>query len=179
MSQLDQILTEARAQPLVFDNVCPEFCGDLAQIIVNHMETSRGRSGAGSLNRNGWKSTEDFLQWNYEAVQTLRQTLTATLGIEPTKSWAMVNRLGSEHPRHQHRNARLSGVFYVQAGEPLAPTVFECPCDGRPARGPARFDMNVDPHPGRLVMCRGETWHTVRRYDGDIPRITVAFDVGR
>jgi hypothetical protein len=183
MTQIGQILAEARAQPLVFDNVCPELCPDLTQIILTHMQADRGRR-TGSLNKGGWKSTEDFFLWPYEAVQTLRQTIAASIGVDPSIAWAMVNGTiitpeGSSHPRHQHRNAKLSGVFYVQAGDPLSPTVFECPCDGMPARGAQRFDMEVDPHPGRMVLCRGETWHQVRRYAGEYPRITVAFDVRR
>jgi hypothetical protein len=92
-------------------------------------------------------------------------------------AWAMVNRAGSHHPRHQHRIATLSGVYYVTAGSPdaITPTVFECPCDGRGDP----YELEVDPHPGRLVVCRGEMWHWVRPYPGELPRITVAFDVRR
>jgi hypothetical protein len=113
-------------------------------------------------------------------VQGIRQTISEMVGRLPI-AWAMVNRAGSYHPRHQHRAAILSGVYYVTAGsaDAITPTVFECPCDGRSARGRDSYELEVEPHPGRLVVCRGETWHRVDRYMGDLPRITVAFDVRR
>lgn len=97
------------------------------------------------------------------------------VGARSPIAWAMVNRAGSHHPRHQHRIATLSGVYYVAAGSPATPTVYECPCDGRPKD----YELEVEPHPGRLVISRGETWHRLPSYTGDLPRITIAFDVRR
>ncbi len=90
-----------------------------------------------------------------------------------------MNRGGSQHPRHQHRIATLVGVYYVTAGslDMLTPTIFECPCD--PPRGGPRYELAIEPHPGRLVLCRGEMWHRVPIYAGELPRITIAFDVRR
>jgi hypothetical protein len=84
----------------------------------------------------------------------------------------MVNRAGSHHPRHQHRAAILTGLFYVTAGneEQATPTIFEC-ADGS--------ELEVEPHPGRLVISRGEAWHRVPPVIGDEPRITIAFDLRR
>src|SRR4029077_11198163 len=102
-------------------------------------------------------------------------------GARSLVGWAMVNRAGSQHPRHQHRMASLTGVYYVAAGnlEAVTPTGFECPCDSRLLPGSPRFALEVDPHPGRLVVSRGETWHWVPACVGDQPRITIAFDVRR
>jgi hypothetical protein len=173
---LKQLVAECRDQPVVMDNVRPELCEQLAQIILHRMQNDRGRR-AGSLNVGGWKSGEDFFSWSDVSVQELRQTIAELIGARAPIAWAMVNRAGSHHPRHQHRIATLSGVYYVDAGngDPLTPTVFECPCDGRPKRS----TLEVEPHPGRLVVCRGETWHFVPKYTGDQPRITIAFDVRR
>jgi hypothetical protein len=171
-----QLVTECRDQPVIFDDVRPELCAALAQIILYRMQNDRGRR-TGSLNVGGWKSGEDFFSWSDQPVQELRATIAELTGARSPIAWAMVNRAGSHHPRHQHRVASLSGVYYVDAGngDPLTPTVFECPCDGRPTR----TKMEVEPHPGRLVVCRGTTWHYVPPYTGDLPRITVAFDVRR
>ena len=173
---LKQLVAECRDQPVVFDNVRPELCAQLAQIVLHRMQNDRGRR-TGSLNVGGWKSGEDFFSWRDEAVQELRQTIAELVGAKAPVAWAMVNRAGSHHPRHQHRIAILSGVYYVDAGsgDPLTPTVFECPCDGRPKR----HEVEVEPHPGRLVICRGETWHFLPKYMGDLPRITIAFDIRR
>ena len=173
---LMQLVAQCSDQPIVFDGVCSELCTALEQVILDRMRRDRGRK-TGSLNVGGWKSGEDFFSWPDAPVQELRQTIADLVGARSPIAWAMVNRASSHHPRHQHRIASLSGVYYVDAGngDPLTPTVFECPCDGRPTRS----KMEVEPHPGRLVVCCGATWHYVPVYVGDLPRITIAFDVRR
>ena len=176
LTPLAQIVAQCRDKPLVFDGICSDLCPALEQVILDRMQNDRGRK-VGSINIGGWKSGEDFFTWADPAVQALRQTIVELVGARSPIAWAMVNRAGSHHPRHQHRIAILSGVYYVTAGsqDALTPTVFECPCDGRPTRS----KLEVEPHPGRLVVSRGQTWHFVPKYFGEAPRITVAFDVRR
>jgi len=173
---LRQIVAQCSDQPIVFDDVCAELCATLEQVILGRMQRDRGRK-TGSLNVGGWKSGEDFFSWPDAAVQELRQVIVEMVGARSPIAWAMVNRAGSHHPRHQHRIAILSGVYYVTAGsqDAITPTVFECPCDGRPKR----YELEVEPHPGRFVVCRGATWHHLPPYTGELPRITIAFDVRR
>lgn len=162
-----ELLASCRAEPLVFDNVLAELCPALEQIILDRMTTRSTKS----LNVGGWKSGEDFFSWPFDEVQQLRQLIATETGSSRPVAWAMVNRMGSRHPRHQHRAAVLTGVYYVTAGseDAITPTIFECPGG----------NLEVEPHPGRLVICRGETWHSVPPYPGDLPRITIAFDVRR
>jgi hypothetical protein len=171
-----QIVARCRAEPLVFDGIIPEICPALEQVILHRMQTNRSTK---SLNVGGWKSTEDFFSWPEAAVQELRQQIVAEMGASRLVGWAMVNRAGSHHPRHQHRVAVLTGIYYVTAGseDAIIPTIFECEGDAR--GGSARHELEVEPHPGRLVICRGETWHRVPIYPGELPRITIAFDVRR
>lgn len=175
-----QLASECRDGPLIFDDVLPDLCPALGQVILHRMARS-GRTKTGSINVGGWKSAEDFFNWPDDPVQQLRQVIAQLVGARSPVGWAMVNRAGSRHPRHQHRAAIISGVYYVAAGSPdaITPTVFECPCDGRPIRPSDRYELEVEPHPGRIVLCRGETWHRVPIYSGDLPRITVAFDIRR
>jgi hypothetical protein len=158
------------SRPVVYDGVRPDLCPALEQIILGRMQRARGRK-VGSINVGGWKSGEDFFAWPDEAVQTLRETIVGMIGARSPVGWTMVNRAGSYHPRHQHPIATLTGIFYVTAGSPEAvtPTVFECE-DG---------DLEVDPHPGRLALFPGTLWHSLPSYPGNLPRITVAFDVRR
>lgn|SRR5574341_159778 len=176
-----QLAAQARDHPIVYDNIRPELCEPLAEVILARMQSDRGARKTGSLNVGGWKSGEDFLSWPDASVQELRDVITERVGARPSTAWAMVNRAGSHHPRHQHRAAILMGVYYVAPGNPeaITPTIFECPCDSRPVRSGERFNMEVEPHPGRLVLSRGETWHEVPKYMGELPRITIAFDVRR
>ena len=171
---LRQIVAQCRDQPIVFDDVRAELCATLEQVILDRMQNDRRRK-TGSLNVGGWKSGEDFFSWPDAAVQELRKVIVEMVSARSPIAWAMVNRAGSHHPRHQHRIAILSGVYYVTTGSPATPTVYECPCDERSKS----YELEVEPHPGRLVVCRGETWHFVPKYMGDQPRITIAFDVRR
>ena len=179
-ASLTQLAAQCWDQPLIFDGVRPELCPALEQVILGRMQGDRGRR-VGSLNVGGWKSGEDFFAWPDEAVQELRRTIVEMIGARSPVAWTMVNRAGSRHPRHQHRVAILTGVYYVAAGssDAITPTVFECPCDGRPTRHGDRYELEVEPYAGRLAIFRGEMWHRVPPYPGELPRITVAFDVRR
>ncbi len=169
-STASQIAVSCRAQPIVYDGVLPELCPALEQVILGRMQGDRGRR-TGSINVGGWKSGEDFFLWAHPAVQQLREAIAEAVGAPSPVAWAMVNRAGSHHPRHQHRVAILTGIYYVTTGsqEAITPTVFEC--EGG--------ELEIDPYPGRLVILRGDMWHHVPRYPGDLPRITIAFDVRR
>jgi hypothetical protein len=172
---LQQLVTRCRAEPLVFDGVRPELCPVLEQIILGRLQNSRGRK-VGSINIGGWKSEEDFFSWPDEAVQELRQTIVDQIGHPSPVAWAMVNRAGSQHPRHQHRIATLSGVYYVSPGSEnaITPTIFECPYNVN-----QHYDLEIEPDPGRLVLLSGMMWHRVPIYAGGNPRITVVFDIRR
>lgn len=178
MHRVLQIAAETRAEPIIRDDVLPDLCPRLEQVILDRMQRDHRRR-TGSVNVGGWKSSEDFFAWPDEAVQELRRTIIAEIGVSPV-AWTMVNRVGSHHPRHQHRIAILTGIYYVTVGseDAVTPTIFECPSDERAVRGD-RYELAVDPHPGRLVLFRGETWHWVPPCLGEAPRITIAFDVRR
>ena len=187
MNPMMQLAAQCRIEPLVFEGFCPELCPALEQVILQHAQTDRSTK---SLNVGGWKSGEDFFLWPDAAIQELRQRIADDLGLPRIVGWAMVNRGGSSHPRHQHRAAALTGIYYVNPGseDAITPTIFECLTDPRTLtpqqraqqRGkPSTYNVEIEPHPGRLAICRGEQWHSVPPYPGDLPRITIAFDVRR
>lgn len=165
-----QIAAQCRSAPLVIDDVSADLCPALEQIICVRAESTRRTA---SLNVGGWKSSEDFFAWCDDPVRRLREVVANTVGVAASKlvGWAMLNRAGSHHPRHQHRVAMITGVYYVTVGDEgsSAPTIFEYPGG----------ELEVAPRAGRLALFRGETWHRVPIYKGDLPRITVAFDVRR
>lgn len=171
VNALAPLIEHCRDEPLVLDNVRPDLCAELEQIILQRMQTERRSTP--SLNQGGWKSSETFFTWPFAAVQELHAAIIDVIGMKvPIVSWVMVNHRGSHHPRHQHAMARLVGVYYVTAGsdDAIVPTVFECAAHG---------ELAVDPHPGRLTLSPGSMYHWVNAYFGDAPRITIAFDVRR
>jgi hypothetical protein len=177
LSKTTQLAQHCRAEPLVYDGVLTELCPALEQVILHRMQTGRSTK---SLNVGGWKSTEDFFSWPDAAVQEFRRWIADEIGAQRPVGWAMVNRAGSHHPRHQHRVATVTGIFFVAVGseDAITPTIFECEGETPRVKG-SGYELEIEPHPGRLVLCRGETWHRLPVYPGDLPRITIAFDVRR
>lgn len=149
-------------RPLVVERVGIDLLDGLRATALTLMATT---PSAVSLSLRAWKSREGILAHETFApfVDVLRGVITACRPY----GWVMINRSGSEHPRHRHPSARLCGLYFVTAGDPATPTVFET-LDG---------DVAVDPAPGRLVLFSPMMWHRVPRYDGAAPRISIAFDV--
>jgi hypothetical protein len=152
--------------PLVFTRVAMSLRPLLVETILGLAAT---RPRFATRNLGGWKSDEAIFDAS-PSLQALRTTISLEFlaGRKPI-GWAMVNHSGSEHPRHQHRMATVSGVYYVTAGDPCVPTIFETEAG----------EVSFDPIPGNLVLFAGEAWHWVPKYMGTEPRITIAFDVHR
>ncbi len=148
--------------PSIIDDVRPDLCPELGRVILEHMATDR--HNAGTLNVGGWKSGACF-GWDEPCMRELEAEIASSLAMRP-HGWAMVNGDGSRHPRHQHQNAELSGLYYVQ-GDAGDPTVFETPTG----------EVAIVPRPGRLVLFPGDMWHRVDPVRGIPQRITIAFDV--
>ncbi len=43
------------------------------------------------------------------------------------QSWINLTEKGKHHPKHYHTNSYLSGVFFIQSNETVAPIIFDCP----------------------------------------------------
>ena len=95
--------------------------------------------------------------------------------------WSVRLRAGGFHIDHVHPDGWLSSACYIalpptlkhagregwiKFGEPGPPT--------SPPLGPEHF---VRPEPGRLVLFPSYMWHGTVPFEGDQPRLTVAFDV--
>lgn len=158
------------AGPIVYDDTCTELCPEIARIVLAH-EAAQPRSN-GTLSIGGWKSWDRPFDWDEPALRKLGDEIELGLAMEPA-SWAMVNRSGAQHPRHQHRTAAISGVYYVDPGDDdpaiATPTIFETPTG----------EVSIAAVAGRMVLFPGEMWHRVPVVRGARPRITIAFDVRR
>jgi len=151
-----------------FHNIGIELLDDLQKLILR-MSESTGRYP--TTNIGGWKSDEKFFDTPHIAVRRLRHDLERfVVGLNIT-GWAMVNREGCYHPRHQHTNVLLSGVYYVDPGDPVTPTVFE------DSRGEEITPPQI--MAGTLVTFPENMWHYVPIYQGTKPRITIVLNAKR
>ncbi len=119
-----------------------------------------------SMNVDGWKTDEKFFESDNAAVQGLRRELSRLMLGLNFDGWAMVNTQGCQHPRHQHTNVLLSGVYYVDPGDPPTSTVFD------------DIGLPYAPivHPGVFITFPEGVWHQVPVYRGTRPRITIVIN---
>lgn len=86
--------------------------------------------------------------------------------------WAIVSCNGMEGVAHTH-TGRVSGVYYVDTGN----------CDGDRNGALAvhfpdgRLRRLIPPQPGLLLLFPHDMWHSVLRYEGEQPRIVIAFNL--
>ncbi len=163
----------ARDSIHVIDDVDTDLLPFLRSAIL--AREASGEPSHGSNNVGGWKSGIDFFDSPTSSpIRRLRDSITAcavVAGITPMNhtalAWAMINRDGSFHKRHTHGLGYTVGVYYVAAGDPPTPTIFEMP----------RGEQEVLPVPGRLVLFWGGIFHRVPIYLGTEPRISIAFEL--
>lgn len=149
--------------------IYPSFCLHLVPEIASYiLAEARITSSTGSNNVGGWKSSQDFAGRTSKAVREMVIQLMSKLVCERPIMWAMVNQRGSFHKRHNHGLRVLTGVWYLMPGEPATPTMFES-SQGRTTA--------IQPEAGRLIAFNGMTPHWMNRYDGEVPRVTIAFEV--
>jgi hypothetical protein len=189
----------------VLDDVRPDLAPQLAEIILARSQMAPSHP---SKNIGGWKSSEALFSWRNAGEEPIAELLAAlvdeiegmrggTIGRNLPVGWAMVNRMGASHPRHQHYRTITTGIYYVATGdEPMTPTVFEldktesmqalygrlelpanCAFVGGTHKDRDLIDLHVFPRIGRLLLFPGSQWHSVPEVQSQSPRITIAFDV--
>lgn len=95
-------------------------------------------------------------------------------------AWSIRLTAGGFHTDHVHPQGWLSSAFYVSlppvvAREPEGWLAFGRPgIRTRPALQPFR---RVRPEPGMLALFPSYLWHGTEPFSGDVPRLTVAFDI--
>lgn len=103
-----------------------------------------------------------------------------TDGFRLAGSWSIRLRPGGHHVDHLHHKGWISSAFYVS----LPPGVsdgdqgalrFGHP--GTPTRPELEAEYRVRPQPGLLALFPAYMWHGTDPFEGDQPRLTIAFDV--
>ncbi len=158
--------------PIVIDGAIRE---DVVSELRDEILRRRSRSPGShpSLNVGGWRSGEELFSWPALAVRDLEAVIRSRIGgASYLVGWAVVNAGGSYHPRHRHAMGTVSGVCYIDPGNPAVPTIFE-------SSSGLGEEIHVVPAIGRIVLFASDTWHRVPVYNGADPRITIAFDARR
>ena len=169
----------------------------LAREITQRRKSEGGKVNSGRL---GWQSDHDFFArqepGHVALAREIRQVMKATFqSIDPAadfaklqvtmNGWVNVNPPGGYNGPHQHTNAVLSGVYYVDV--PKGPSEkggaieFLSPHPVRLLGGLLKADMfaervHLQPKAGDLVIFPGQLPHWVHPNDSGKPRLTVAFN---
>ncbi|MEB3175864.1 MAG: TIGR02466 family protein [Cyanobacteriota bacterium] len=100
--------------------------------------------------------------------------------------WAMVSQKYAYSSLHNHPNAILSGVYYVQTPENCGDLYFHDPRDGSQILMPPLLKqtawtmgkLRTVPQAGRLILFPSWLWHAVEPNLSDELRISVSFNIG-
>lgn len=201
-------LKEARLQPLFAVPFLRHRWADSAALNeeLRRLILAQEARSAGQVKSNvgGWQSTEDIQTWTGEAgrlligrmIELVNHATGLLLGEHRIQqrfdwnlaAWANVNRRGQYNKPHLHPASTWSGTYYVDAGDP-APEGNELSgllslMHPNPAAPMSFFRMlpqaiNVQPADGLMVLFPSYLPHIVYPYDGERPRISVAFNVQR
>lgn len=175
----------------------PGLNGKLAAEIAKRRKAEAGME---NRNRQGWQSEHDFFQRSEEAhtalarifAQVTKQTIQsldehADFGRFNVllNGWLNVNPPGGYNSPHQHSDAHLSGVYYVDVPKARSDAggaiEFLSPHPVRllstVIRSPLFSDrVRVQPAAGDLILFPSQLVHWVHPNDSGKPRTTVAFN---
>ena len=148
---------------------------------------------AGRSNRLGWNSIDmailnshpfDALQ---AAVRSCCEVATRQMGHGDRsldlESWVNIHDRGGFNFLHMHEGALLSGVFYLQSPNGSGSLVFRDPrplivyasTEGEWAN--AHNEVHLRPEAGMIVLFPPWLEHYVEPHQGDIPRISISFNI--
>jgi uncharacterized protein (TIGR02466 family) len=196
-------IEEAFWTPIVLCNLAED---EVDRASLERAILARRESEAGDLirsNRGGWHSDTDLLEWGghsasslADRVQRLASELTVDRRTPETASfawklsaWANVNDKGSYNEQHCHPGAFWSAIFYVRVDpsasggeivfrDPRAPVnEMYAPRLGIRYNG-GEGTVHIKPEAGMLILVPAWLEHSVRKWEGAEPRISVAMNLG-
>lgn len=106
--------------------------------------------------------------------------------IKMVSAWANINYQGHWNAPHEHLPCTWSGVFYIDAGEPLANVAEAEQLEGKilffdplPLGKEWKRPVNIayTPATGTMLLFPSFLTHMVAPYFGDKPRISLAFNL--
>jgi len=103
-----------------------------------------------------------------------------TDGYRLAGSWSIRLRPGGHHVDHLHHKGWISSAFYVSVPTKVSDGdqgALRFGMPGTPTRPELEAEHRVRPQPGLLALFPAYMWHGTDAFDGDEPRLTIAFDV--
>jgi uncharacterized protein (TIGR02466 family) len=173
-----------------------EFNAQLEQTILELQKIAPGKNKSNCM---GWHSTGNLFQKFTPELENLYEIIVQLVSdyvveLSPTKSqvkvepfaWANVLNKGGYHSVHNHPNCHLSGVYYINTGEPDPDNLnsgliaFSDPRAGAGMVSSSYLDFGASyqyrPEPGILLMFPAYLSHWVHPFTGKGQRITVSFN---
>ena len=98
----------------------------------------------------------------YDEVKAVIDSISSAIGVPLTEAWSIRMNKGGYHEMHNHPDGKLSGVYYMKTGDGADLIVGGC---------------RIKPSEGMLVTFPSCMEHGTTVYEGDEPRLTVAFDI--
>ena len=195
-------IEEAFWTPIVLSNLTHD---EVDRAALERAILARREAEAGRLvrsNRGGWHSETDLIEWGGDSaarladhVRRLASELTVDRRSPESASfawklsgWANVNENGSYNEQHCHPGAFWSAIFYVRvdpsaAGgeivfrDPRAPVnEMYAPRLGIRYNG-GEGSVHIKPEAGMLILVPAWLEHSVRKWEGSEPRISVAMNL--
>ena len=169
---------------------------------VQILDVERDKRGVQKSNVGGWHSDSDLLNWDGDAIATLRDRILRT-ALDMTRhtvegeaiqrirlsadAWANVSRRGHYNSLHDHPKSMWSGVYYVSAGTAEGAN----PNNGKLEFADPRVGVNmlniegglfgaryiIDPTPGLMVFFPIWLKHFVHPFEGAGERISISWNV--
>ncbi len=170
------------------------------QSMLDALYSMRQEDGAGITDRStvlGWHSQDDLeKRAPFEALIAEILSNAATVGefekwdlanyrIYVMNSWGIINGKYAYNSMHNHPNAMLSGVYYIQAPKDCGNLEFRDPREARlmksiPTTGHHRGTYKTiyyEPIEGRMVLFPSWLLHSVRPNLSEEERVCVSFNL--
>lgn len=98
----------------------------------------------------------------YGAIRELLKDISSAVGKDVTEAWSIRMGKGGYHAMHNHPEGNISGVYYLTVGSGADLIL---------------GDSHIKPVAGMLITFPSSMVHGTTVYEGETPRLTVAFDL--
>lgn len=149
-------------------------CAFHPHVVRAILDREREDPGLQVANVAGWHSRPDLFTWEQSGIGDLVDRIAegarlADAGDLRVHAWANVMRSGAYQLAHRHGDARWSGVYYVESGEPGQ--------GGEITFAAGEESRAMVPRTGLMLVFPGNLLHSVAVYRGARPRISIAFNL--